>query len=193
MRISMIFALSICVQGLNAEDGFKRAEVSFGDSAFTSGLNLALDFKVGVKKDFELVGNSERFFGVLSYALTPKLEVESSGGVFKGLPWAGPRVVYRPHEKVMLMYWGGVSPGRVEERKGGLKSFFQQGTVYSQIHNNLVFGYTVIKFDVYKTNQLPEIVLSKRLTDKVVIKFSVTYNVNEKKPLYMTALVYQPK
>lgn len=177
---------------LFGQNSFKKAEVSFGDSAFTSGLNLATEFNVGKNKEIEVVGNSERFFGVLSY-VTQKLDIEASGGVFKELPWVGPRIIYRPHNRLMFLYWGGVSPGRVGDAKKEIKSFFQQGTFYTQVHKNLSLGYTIIKFDIYKTNHLPEIGLSKKITDKVTVKFSATYDINESKPLYMVSLLYQHK
>lgn len=174
------------------QNSFKKAEVSFGDSAFTSGLNVATEFSIDKNKEFEVVGNSERFFAVLSY-ITPKLDIEASGGVFKKLPWVGPRIIYRPNNRLMFLYWSGVSPGRVGEPTKKLKSFFQQGTFYTQIHRNLSIGYTIIKFDVYKTNHLPEVGLSKRITDRVMVKFSTTYDINESKPLYMISLLYEHK
>lgn len=189
-KVLFLIIFSSCF--LFGQNSFKKAEVSFGDSAFTSGLNIATEFSINKNKEFEIVGNSERFFAVLSY-VTPKLDIEASGGVFKRLPWVGPRIIYRPNNKLMFLYWSGVSPGRVDGPTKELKSFFQQGTFYTQVHKNLSLGYTIIKFDIYKTNHLPEVGISKRITDRVIFKFSTTYDINESKPLYMVSLLYEHK
>lgn len=192
MRKPIIFFI-FCIQSIVAQSGnFKKVDISYGDSAFTSGLNIALGFDLNNRKEFELVGNSQRFFGVLSYSLTPKLNIEASGGVFKQLPWVGPRLTYKPTKRLFLLYWGGVGTGRVGESSKSPKSFFQQGTSYLKLYKNISAGYTIIKFDVYRTNHLPEIVLSKKITKKATLRFSATYNVDDKKMLYMSAIEYRP-
>jgi len=54
-------------------------------------------------------------------------------------------------------------------------------------------GYTLIKFDVYKTNQLPEAAYSYWLKEEIRLKLSSTYDVVAKKPLFCLSLMYTPK
>lgn len=184
----LISSLPVCAQ---EKAKLKNAEISWGDSAFTSGLNVSLLFSLKEdKRDLQLVGNSERFYATLDSKITPKLSLDATGGVFKKIPWAGPRVVYYPVKPVMLMYWGGWSAGRIGDLKPELKSFCQQFSAYATPNKHLSIGYTVIKWDVYKTNHLPEVAYYYWLKKNLRLGASATYDVVEKKPLFCMSLMF---
>jgi hypothetical protein len=171
----------------------KSAEISWGDSAFTSGLDTSFLFSLKNDSTLQIVGNHERFYTVLGLnVFKNKLFLNPTGGIFKKLPWAGPQVIYYPVKPVMLMYWGGYSAGRVGELKPAIKSFCQNYSIYVTPEKHISIGYTVIKFDAYKTNQLPEAAYSYWLKDSIRLKVSSTYDVNQKKPLFCLSLMYTP-
>lgn len=174
------------------EAELKNIEVSWGDSAFTSGLNISLLFALKDNKDLQLVGNSERFYAVLDFKVHKKLFLGASGGTFKKLPWAGPRITFYPVKPVMLMYWGGWSTGRIGNLKPEAKSFYQQFSAYVTPNKHLSVGYTVIKFDVYKTNHLPEVAYYYWLKKNFRLGASATYDVVAKKPLFCMSLMFTP-
>ncbi len=172
------------------EAQLKSAEVSWGDSAFTSGLNVSLLFGLKDNKDLQLVGNSERFYAVLDFKVHKKLILGASGGVFKKLPWAGPRITYYPVKPVMFMYWGGYSTGRIGALKPEIKSFVQQFSAYATPNKHLSVGYTLIKYDVYKTDHLPEVAYYYWLKKNIRLGASATYDVVAKKPLFCMFLTF---
>ncbi len=172
------------------EAQLKNVEVSWGESAFTSGLNVSLLFALKDNGDLQLVGNNERFYAVLGFKVRDKLSLDVSGGVFKKIPWAGPRVTYYPVKPIMLMYWGGWSTGRIGDLQPELKSFCQQFSAYTMPTKNLSVGYTIIKFDVYKTNQLPEVAYYYWLKKNFRLGASATYDVVEKKPLFCMSIMF---
>jgi hypothetical protein len=186
--LGVLFTCSI----LYAEDGpkLRNAEVSYGDSAFTSGLNISLNFLLSQKKTLELVGNSERFYSTLNFKMGDKLSLDVTGGVFKKLPWVGPRVVYYPIKPVMFLYWGGWSSGRIGKLSPEVKSFCQQFSLYVSPAKNLSVGYNAVKIDVYKTTQLPEIAYRYNVLESISIGASVTYDLVERKPLFSMSAKY---
>lgn len=190
-----IFLLLLPVISLaQQEEGprIKSAELSFGDSAFTSGLNMSLVFSLSPNKDFELVGNSERFYTTMNFKVGKKISLDATGGVFKKLPWAGPRIVYYPVKPLMLLYWGGWSSGRIGELGPRAKSFCQQLSAYysPRAIKNLSVGYNIVKLDVYKTTQLPEIAYGYNLTEDIKIGASATYDTVARKPLFCMSMRY---
>lgn len=170
----------------------KSAELSYGDSAFTSGLNISMLFSLDKSKDFELVGNSERFYTTLNFKVGKRLSLDATGGVFKKLPWAGPRVIFYPVKSIMLLYWGGWSSGRIGQLRPEVKSFCQQLSAYYAVPlvKNVSVGYNIVKLDVYKTTQLPEIAYGYRLTNSMRLGASATYDTVARKPLFCMSLRY---
>jgi len=190
---ALISAFSLLSSAAYAEDEeakLKNIEVSFGDSAFTSGLNIAMLFSLTDNRDFQLVGNSDRFYATLNFKVGDKLSLDATGGVFKKIPWVGPRVVYYPVKSVMLMYWGGVSAGRIGALAAEPKSFCQQFSAYVVPEKHLSLGYNIIKFDAYKTTQLPEVAYYQPLNENLRVGFSATYDTVAKDPLFCTSLMY---
>lgn len=177
-----------------AEEGakLKSVEVSFGDSAFTSGLNISTFFSLNNRTDMEVVGNSERFYVTSNFKFgeSSKLSLDATGGVFKKLPWIGPRVTYYPVKQLMLLYWGGWSSGRIGELRPEVKSFCQQISAYVSPIKNLSVGYNVLKFDIYKTTQLPEIAYHYPLQENLRLGASATYDTVARKPLFCVSLKY---
>lgn len=195
MRKSLVALIAfwfILLPPARSQEGakLKNIEVSWGDSAFTSGLNLSLLFSLNDKKDVQLVGNSERFYATLNYKIHEKLSLDVTGGSFKKVPWAGPRITYYPVKPVMIMYWGGWSAGRVGDLKPELKSFCQQFSAYATPEKHISIGYTVIKYDVYKTDHLPEVAYYYWLKKDLRLGASVTYDVVAKKPLFCMSLMF---
>lgn len=182
----------LLASSLFAEDSprVKSVEMSYGDSAFTSGLNIATVFALDESMDFELVGNSERFYSTLNFKFGKRLSLDATGGSFKKLPWVGPRVVIKPVSRIMFLYWGGWSSGRIGALKAEIKSFCQQGSVYAYPWKGLAVGYNVVKVDVYKTTQLPEIAYGVSLTESVRLGASATYDTVARKPLLCMSLKY---
>lgn len=174
------------------EDGakLKNVGVSWGDSAFTSGLNVSMLFSVKDNRDVELVGNSDRFYATLNSRVGNKLSLDVTGGVFKKIPWVGPRVVIMPVKPVMFMYWGGWSTGRIGALKAEVKSFCQQFSLYVAPVESISVGYTVIKVDAYKTTMLPEVAYYYKLRKDLRLGASATYDTVEKKPLFCMSLLY---
>lgn len=180
-----------------AQEGakLKSIEVSFGDSAFTSGLNVATFFSLNNRTDMEVIGNSERFYLTSNFKFTDskeniKLSVDATGGVFKKLPWIGPRVTYYPVKRFMLLYWGGWSSGRIGELRPEVKSFCQQISVYVSPTKSFSIGYNILKFDVYKTTHLPEMAYRFKLQENLLLGASTTYDTTARKPLFCVSLKY---
>jgi hypothetical protein len=175
-----------------AEEGakLKSVEVSFGDSAFTSGLNVSTLFSLNQKTDLEVVGNSERFYITSNFKVGDKLSLDATGGVFKKLPWVGPRVTYYPMKRLMLLYWGGWSSGRVGELRPEVKSFCQQLSAYVTPVKNVSVGYNIVKLDAYKTTQLPEIAYRYEIQENLRLGASATYDTLARKPLFCVSLKY---
>lgn len=195
MKKLLLSAFLFYFSSVFAQEGvkLKNATMSYGDSAFTSGLNIATTFSLKPNRDLELVGNSERFYATVNFKTGGnKLSLDATTGVFKKLPWAGPRVVYTPVKQVMAMYWGGVSTGRVGALKAEPKSFFQQLSFYVYPMESVSLGYTVIKLDVYKTTTLPEVAYRFKLMKDVKVGVSATYDTVARKPLFCMSLSYTP-
>ncbi len=191
--LSVVFAQQTQPTEQPKEVQLKSAEISWGDSAFTSGLTASLFFTLKNSSTLELVGNSEQFYAVYDMKLIKdKLFIGPSGGVFKKLPWVGPRVDYFPIKQVMLMYWAGYSPGRIGNLKSDVKSFYQEYGVYATPEKHLSIGYTLIKFDTNKTDHLPTVAYSYWLKDNLRLKLSYTHDVTAKKPLFCLYLMYAP-
>src|SRR5574343_835395 len=114
MKKFLLVAFLFCFSSIFAQEvKLKHATMSYGDSAFTSGLNIATSFSLKPNRDLELVGNSERFYATVNFKTGGnKLSLDATTGGFKKLPCARPLVVYTPVKQVMAMYWGGVSTGR---------------------------------------------------------------------------------
>lgn len=181
------FSLVIAQEGVKP----KNVVLSYGDSAFTSGLNVSMMFSLKPNRDLELVGNSERFYATMNFKTGgDKLSLDATGGVFKGLPWVGPRVVYTPVKQVMALYWSGVSTGRIGALRTKPKSFFQQFSFYVMPVKNISVGYTTIKMDAYKATMLPEALYHFKLMKDVRLGVSATYDTTEKKPLFSLFLAY---
>jgi hypothetical protein len=140
----------------------------------------------------EVVGNSERFYVTSNFKFgeTGKLSLDATGGVFKKLPWVGPRVTYYPVKRLMLLYWGGWSSGRVGELRPEVKSFCQQLSAYVTPAKNWSVGYNIVKLDVYKTTQLPEIAYRYPLQENLRLGASATYDTVARKPLFCVSLKY---
>lgn len=172
------------------QTGLKNVELSFGDSAFTSGLNVSLLFVLRENREFQLVGNSDRFYTTLNFKANKKLSLDATGGVFKKIPWAGPRVVFTPVKQVMFMYWGGWSAGRIGALRAEVKSFCQQYSAYVTPNKHLSIGYNGIKFDTYKTTHLPEVAYYYWLGEGLRLGASATYDTTARKPLFCVSLMY---
>ncbi len=170
----------------------KSITVSWGDSAFTSGLNASFLFTLKNNKVVEFVGNHQRFYSVLDFNIKgkDKLLLGPSLGVFKGMPWVGPRITYYPVKPVMLMYWGSWSAGRIGKLEPNIKSACQQFSVYVMPTKSTSVGYNVVKFDTYKTTHLPEIAYFYQLKDDIKLGASATYDVVAKKPLFCLSLSF---
>lgn len=197
MRKFLVALIALCFVSLppayaqeEEEAELKNIEVSWGDSAFTSGLNVSLLFSLKDNRDLQLTGNSERFYAVLDFKVHDKLFLGASGGTFKKLPWAGPRITFYPVKPVMLMYWSGWSTGRIGNLKPEAKSFYQQFGTYVTPNKHLSVGYTAIKFDIYKTNHLPEVAYYYWLKKNIRLGVSATYDVAAKKPLFCMSLMF---
>ncbi|MFA6269806.1 MAG: hypothetical protein WC657_01185 [Candidatus Paceibacterota bacterium] len=193
MKLLILFSLYL--SSVFAQEGVKLKDVtmSYGDSAFTSGLNIATTFSLKPNRDLELVGNSERFYTTVNFkTASNKLSLDATAGAFKKLPWVGPRVVYTPVKQVMAMYWSGVSAGRVEAIRAEPKSFFQQLSFYVYPIEGVSLGYTAIKMDVYKATMLPEVAYKFKLMKDLKMGVSATYDTVAKKPLFCVFLSYSP-
>lgn len=176
--------------GQEEEARLKSITVSYGDSAFTSGLNISMLFTLNEKRDLELVGNSDRFYATLNFKVHRTLSLDATGGAFKKLPWIGPRIVYTPVKQVMALYWGGVSTGRIGALRAEAKSFCQQLSFYITPIESISVGFNVVKFDAYKTTHLPEVAYSYKLRKNLKLGVSATYDTVARNPLFCVSTSY---